>query len=89
MRDKTAFHFLTLPVEIRLIIYRLVLVIIDKYAFKRDEPHSIFVSDMRPDVYQWNKGPRPKWARFDTVAGRTADTPPGNIRTCISFIAYT
>ena len=56
-------------------IYRLVLVVYDKYAFRRDEPHSIFVSDMRPDIYQWNKGPRPKWARFDSVARRTVYQP--------------
>ena len=76
MRDKTAFHFLSLPVEIRLMIYRLVLVISDENAFNnRDEPHSIFVSSMRPVMYQWNKGPRPKWAKFGTVARRTAYQP--------------
>ena len=72
MRDKTAFHFLTLPVEIRLMIYRLLLVMIDPYAFKRDEPHSIFLFDMRLEIYQRNKGPRPKWV---TVARRTLYQP--------------
>ena len=75
MGDKTAFHFLTLPVEIRLMIYRLILVMRDKHAFKRDEPHSIFISDMKPGMYEWNKRRRPKWPRFDTVARRTVYQP--------------